>query len=194
LVLHGRAAWNCGSWQGRRRSGSRQSAGSAAGAASPRRKALLTTRWAVGVHAPSVRNRDWSFLSGRKPWPVCDLTVGLPPPLPPRASPRGSGCLLRGSGALALFFPPGAKGDVSSLWLGCWRGKMIPASTKSSRACSLIKSRTLAEAISRPSSSTGCGLDHFVARRPPLTEARDRARRPVVDICGQRCDGACGPC
>jgi hypothetical protein len=42
---------------------------------------------------------------------------------------------------------------------------MIPASSKTSRTCSLIKSRTLAEAISRASSSTGCGLDHFVARR-----------------------------
>jgi hypothetical protein len=103
------------------------------------------------ARAPSVRNRGFFYRPQAAP---SAISV-------PGTSPRGTGCLLRGSGARA-YFSTRRKGGCRRFGLGGGGGgRMIPASSKSSRTCSLIKSRTLAEAISRASSSTGCGLDHF---------------------------------
>jgi hypothetical protein len=75
---------------------------------------------------------------------------------------------------------------MPSLCLGCWRG-MIPASTKTSRSCSLIKSRTLAEAISRASSSTGCGLEQFFVARADGTTAEHVSSPDWVAYLAIRC-------
>lgn len=59
------------------------------------------------------------------------------------------------------YFSTRRKGGCRRFGLGAGGARRIPASSKSSRTWSLIKSRTLAEAISLASNSTGCGLDHF---------------------------------
>jgi hypothetical protein len=99
---------------------------------------------------PSVRHGGW-FLD--RPQARCAISTARPPP-------HGTRCLLRASGARSYFSTRRKAGCRRFGVGGDGGGRMIPASSKSSRTCSLIKSRTLAEAISRASSSTGCGLDH----------------------------------